>query len=68
MACLICNVFFHVRSVRRRTRGNRTEELKEIMRLKYGENTVEPEKKVLQAWWYSCLEMSRQRSTSLEKN
>jgi hypothetical protein len=35
MACLIRNVLFHVRSVRRRT-----EELKEIMRLKYGENTV----------------------------
>ncbi len=35
MACLIRNFLFHVRSVRRRT-----EELKEIMRLKYGENTV----------------------------
>ncbi len=41
MACLICNVFFHVQSVRRRTQGKRTEELKEIMRLEYGENTVD---------------------------
>ncbi len=37
MACLICNVLFHVWTVRRRTQGKRTEELKEIMRLKYGE-------------------------------
>jgi hypothetical protein len=48
MACLIHNVLFHVRSVRRRTQGKRTEELKEIMRLEYGENTDEPEK-VLQS-------------------
>jgi len=41
MACLICNVLFHVRTVRRRTQGKRTEELKEIIRLKYGENTVD---------------------------
>jgi hypothetical protein len=48
MAFLIRNVLFHVRSVRSRTQGKRTEELKEIMRLEYGENTVEPEK-VLQS-------------------
>jgi hypothetical protein len=43
--CLIRNVLFHVRAGRRRTQGDRREELKEIMRLKYGEKTVEQEKK-----------------------
>ena len=47
------------RSVRRRTQGKRTEELKEIMRLKYGENTVD-RKSSTKPGKYSCLEKKRQ--------
>jgi hypothetical protein len=46
--------------VKRRTEGNHAIEI--------WRKDCRARKKVLQAWWYSCVEMKRQRSTSLEKN